>query len=150
MEDSVLILSLLCVGLMMLYMKKTADYEHLDRISVRRGGPAGGPLWRPLKVRLSSSQTDMWFLSRLCLCELFMIEDIVTVEGIWWAGPDDCGITRVTSFCFQCVLCCLCSMVDVSYCVNSLRLMILLLWRVPDELALMTVVMKRERLSGSY
>jgi hypothetical protein len=36
MEDSVLILSLLCVGLMMLYMKKTADYEHLDGISVRR------------------------------------------------------------------------------------------------------------------
>ena len=36
MEDTVLILSLLCLGLMMLYMKKTADYEHLDGISVKR------------------------------------------------------------------------------------------------------------------
>jgi hypothetical protein len=36
MEDTDLILSLLCVGLMMLYMKKTADYDHLDGISVRR------------------------------------------------------------------------------------------------------------------
>ena len=36
MEDTVLILLLLCVGLMMLYMKKTADYDHLDGISVRR------------------------------------------------------------------------------------------------------------------
>ena len=36
MEDTVLILSLLCVGMMLLYMKKTADYKHLDGISVRR------------------------------------------------------------------------------------------------------------------
>jgi hypothetical protein len=36
MEDTVLILSLLCVGMMMLYFKKSADYEHLDGISVKR------------------------------------------------------------------------------------------------------------------
>ena len=36
MEDVVLILSLLCVGLMLMYIKKSRDYEHLDGISVKR------------------------------------------------------------------------------------------------------------------
>jgi hypothetical protein len=36
MEDSVLILSLLCIGLMLMYIKKSSDYEHLDGISVKR------------------------------------------------------------------------------------------------------------------
>jgi hypothetical protein len=36
MEDMVLILSLLCAGLMLMYIKKSRDCEHLDGISVKR------------------------------------------------------------------------------------------------------------------
>ena len=36
MEDAVIILSLLCLGTIVMYMKKSRDYDHLDGISVRR------------------------------------------------------------------------------------------------------------------
>ena len=36
MEDIVVILSLLCMGLFLMYRKKSAEYDHLDGISAKR------------------------------------------------------------------------------------------------------------------
>ena len=54
MEDAVIILSLLCLGTIVMYPKKSRDYDHLDGISVRRQfhGKRGLELKREMMVIL--------------------------------------------------------------------------------------------------